>query len=271
MRKTARSSTSTYKIVHIDIDAAEINKNVRSNVSVIGDVKDVLTALLPLVRETKRPEWMAKVAEWKGKDYKPQDKEGVLRPHQIMRQITAALDEDAIIATDVGQHQMWAAQYCGKIKPRHFITSGGLGTMGYGFGASIGAQVAKPQSRVVMVTGDGSFHMNLNEMCTAVSFGLPIVVVVMNNHVLGMVRQWQTLFYDKRYSATTLDRKTDYVKLADAFGGLGFRATTEEEFKEVFAKALASGRPCIIDAVIDRDERVLPMIAPGCTIDEIIM
>ena len=236
-----------------------------------GDVKDVLTALLPLVRETKRPEWMAKVAEWKGKDYKPQDKEGVLRPHQIMRQITAALDEDAIIATDVGQHQMWAAQYCGKIKPRHFITSGGLGTMGYGFGASIGAQVAKPQSRVVMVTGDGSFHMNLNEMCTAVSFGLPIVVVVMNNHVLGMVRQWQTLFYDKRYSATTLDRKTDYVKLADAFGGLGFRATTEEEFKEVFAKALASGRPCIIDAVIDRDERVLPMIAPGCTIDEIIM
>ena len=259
------------KIVHIDIDAAEINKNVRSNVSVIGDVKDVLTALLPLVRETKRPEWMAKVAEWKGKDYKPQDKEGVLRPHQIMRQITAALDEDAIIATDVGQHQMWAAQYCGKIKPRHFITSGGLGTMGYGFGASIGAQVAKPQSRVVMVTGDGSFHMNLNEMCTAVSFGLPIVVVVMNNHVLGMVRQWQTLFYDKRYSATTLDRKTDYVKLADAFGGLGFRATTEEEFKEVFAKALASGRPCIIDAMIDRDERVLPMIAPGCTIDEIIM
>ena len=201
----------------------------------------------------------------------PRHGEGVTGAARVVRESAAALDEDAIIATDVGQHQMWAAQYCGKIKLRHFITSGGLGTMGYGFGASIGAQVAKPQSRVVMVTGDGSFHMNLNEMCTAVSFGLPIVVVVMNNHVLGMVRQWQTLFYDKRYSATTLDRKTDYVKLADAFGGLGFRATTEEEFKEVFAKAIASGRPCIIDAVIDRDERVLPMIAPGCTIDEIIM
>ncbi len=259
------------KVIHIDIDAAEINKNIQSAVSVIGDVKDVLTALLPHIAERKRPEWMAKVAEWKTKDYKPKDKDGALRPHQIMRQISALTDDDVVIATDVGQHQMWAAQYCGRIKPRHFITSGGLGTMGFGFGAAMGAQVAKPQSRVVMITGDGSFHMNLNEMCTAVSFGLPIVVVVMNNHVLGMVRQWQTLFYEKRYSATTLDRKTDYVKLADAFGGLGFRASTEAEFADVFAKALASGRPCIIDAVIDRDERVLPMIAPGCTIDEIIM
>ena len=259
------------KVVHIDIDAAEINKNIQTKLSVIGDVKEVLAALLPLVAEQKRPEWMAKVAEWKTKDYKPADKPGVLRPHQIMEVVSDALGEDGIIATDVGQHQMWAAQYCGRIKPRHFITSGGLGTMGFGFGAAMGAQVAMPDNRVVMITGDGSFHMNMNEMCTAVSFGLPIVVVVMNNHVLGMVRQWQTLFYEKRYSATTLDRKTDYVKLADAFGGLGFRATTKDEFAQVFAEALASGRPCIIDAVIDRDERVLPMIAPGCTIDDIIM
>lgn len=259
------------KVVHIDIDAAEINKNIQTKLSVIGDVKEVLAALLPLVAEQKRPEWMAKVAEWKTKDYKPADKLGVLRPHQIMEVVSDALGEDGIIATDVGQHQMWAAQYCGRIKPRHFITSGGLGTMGFGFGAAMGAQVAMPDNRVVMITGDGSFHMNMNEMCTAVSFGLPIVVVVMNNHVLGMVRQWQTLFYEKRYSATTLDRKTDYVKLADAFGGLGFRATTKDEFAQVFAEALASGRPCIIDAVIDRDERVLPMIAPGCTIDDIIM
>ena len=208
-------------IIHIDIDAAEINKNIPCNLSVVGDVKDVLKKLLPLVVKTEHKEWIAKIDAWRSKDYKPKDIAGVLRPHQIIGCVADNITDDDIVTTDVGQHQMWAAQYARRTKPRHFVTSGGLGTMGFGYGASIGAQVAKPDRRVVMITGDGSFHMNMNEMCTAVTYNLPIITVVVNNHVLGMVRQWQTQFYGKRYSCTTLDRKTDYVKLAEAFGALG--------------------------------------------------
>ena len=258
-------------IIHIDIDAAEINKNIPCNLSVVGDVKDVLKKLLPLIKPTKHTDWIAQIDKWRSKDYKPKDVEGVLRPHQIIGCVADNITEDDIVTTDVGQHQMWAAQYARRTKPRHFVTSGGLGTMGFGYGASIGAQVARPDCKVVMITGDGSFHMNMNEMCTAVTYNLPIVTVVVNNHVLGMVRQWQTQFYGKRYSCTTLDRKTDYVKLAEAFGALGFRATTVEELDEALKKALASGRPCVIDAVIDRDEKVLPMIPPGGSIDDIVM
>ena len=258
-------------IIHIDIDAAEINKNIPCNLSVVGDVKVVLEKLLPLVKESKHSDWIAQIEKWRSKDYKPKDIAGVLRPHQIIGCVADNITEDDIVTTDVGQHQMWAAQYARRTKPRHFVTSGGLGTMGFGYGASIGAQVAKPDRKVVMITGDGSFHMNMNEMCTAVTYNLPIVTVVVNNHVLGMVRQWQTQFYGKRYSCTTLDRKTDYVKLAEAFGALGFRATTLEELDEALKKALASGRPCVIDAVIDRDEKVLPMIPPGGSIDDIVM
>ena len=258
-------------IIHIDIDAAEINKNIPCNLSVVGDVKDVLKKLLPLIKPTKHADWIAQIDKWRSKDYKPKDVEGVLRPHQIIGCVADNITEDDIVTTDVGQHQMWAAQYARRTKPRHFVTSGGLGTMGFGYGASIGAQVARPDCKVVMITGDGSFHMNMNEMCTAVTYNLPIVTVVVNNHVLGMVRQWQTQFYGKRYSCTTLDRKTDYVKLAEAFGALGFRATTVEELDEALKKALASGRPCVIDAVIDRDEKVLPMIPPGGSIDDIVM
>lgn len=258
-------------IIHIDIDAAEINKNIPCNMSVVGDVKDVINKLLPLIKETNHKEWMAQIEKWRSTDYKPKDIPGVLRPHQIIGCVADNITDDDIVTTDVGQHQMWAAQYARRTKPRHFVTSGGLGTMGFGYGASIGAQVAKPDRKVVMITGDGSFHMNLNELCTAVTYNLPIVTVVVNNHVLGMVRQWQTQFYGKRYSCTTLDRKTDYVKLAEAFGALGFRATTLEELDEALKKALASGRPCVIDAVIDRDEKVLPMIPPGGSIDDIVM
>lgn len=258
-------------IIHIDIDAAEINKNIPCNMSVVGDVKDVIKKLLPLIKETNHKEWMAQIEKWRSTDYKPKDIPGVLRPHQIIGCVADNITDDDIVTTDVGQHQMWAAQYARRTKPRHFVTSGGLGTMGFGYGASIGAQVAKPDRKVVMITGDGSFHMNLNELCTAVTYNLPIVTVVVNNHVLGMVRQWQTQFYGKRYSCTTLDRKTDYVKLAEAFGALGFRATTLEELDEALKKALASGRPCVIDAVIDRDEKVLPMIPPGGSIDDIVM
>lgn len=259
------------KVIHIDIDAAEINKNVTCDLSVIGDVKQVLNKLLPLLNPANHDEWLKQIDEWKKYDYKPKDIEGVLRPHQVIQAISDEIGEDGIIVTDVGQHQMWAAQYSKRTKPRSFLTSGGLGTMGYGYGASIGAQSAFPKRKVAHITGDGSFHMNLNELCTSVTYNLPIVSIVLNNSVLGMVRQWQTQFYGKRYSQTTLERATDYVKLADAFGAKGFRATTLDELKAALKEAYAFKKPCIIEAVIDRDEKVLPMIPPGQTIDEIVM
>ena len=259
------------KVIHIDIDAAEINKNVSCDLSVIGDVKEVLSKLLPLVKKANHDEWLKQIEDWKQYDYKPKDIEGVLRPHQVIQTISDEIGENGIIVTDVGQHQMWAAQYSKRTQPRSFLTSGGLGTMGYGYGAAIGAQTAFPDRKVAHITGDGSFHMNLNELCTSVSYNLPIVSIVLNNNVLGMVRQWQTQFYGKRYSQTTLERATDYVKLAEAFGGKGFRATTLDELKKALKDAYASKKPCIIEAVIDRDEKVLPMIPPGQTIDEIVM
>ena len=259
------------KVIHIDIDAAEINKNVTCDLSVIGDVKQVLNKLLPLLNPAKHDEWLKQIDEWKKYDYKPKDIEGVLRPHQVIQAISDEIGEDGIIVTDVGQHQMWAAQYSKRTKPRSFLTSGGLGTMGYGYGASIGAQSAFPKRKVAHITGDGSFHMNLNELCTSVTYNLPIVSIVLNNSVLGLVIQWQTQFYGKRYSQTTLERATDYVKLADAFGAKGFRATTLDELKAALKEAYALKKPCIIEAVIDRDEKVLPMIPPGQTIDEIVM
>lgn len=259
------------KVIHIDIDKAEINKNIACDLSVVGDVKEVLTELLPMINKAKHDEWLAQIDEWKKYDYKPVDKDGVLRPHQIIQAISDEIGEDGIIVTDVGQHQMWAAQYSKRTKSRSFLTSGGLGTMGYGYGAAIGAQKAYPNRKVVHITGDGSFHMNLNELCTSVSFSLPIVSVVINNSVLGMVRQWQTQFYGKRYSQTTLERATDYVKLAEAFGGVGYKATTLDELKKALKDAYATGKPCIIEAVIDRDEKVLPMIPAGKSVDEIIM
>lgn len=259
------------KIIHIDVDAAEINKNVPCDCAIIGDVKDALNAMLPNINDAKHGEWLAQIDEWKKFDYKPKNIEGVLRPHQVMQAINEAIGEDGIIVTDVGQHQMWAAQYGKRVKPRSFLTSGGLGTMGYGYGAAIGAQYAFPNRKVALCTGDGCFHMNLNELCTSVKYNLPVVTIIFNNQVLGMVRQWQTQFYGKRYSSTTLERATDYVALAEAFGAVGYRATTLEELQDALAKAFATGRPCVIDAVIDRDEKVLPMIPAGKTIDEIIM
>ncbi|MEG2413228.1 MAG: biosynthetic-type acetolactate synthase large subunit [Clostridia bacterium] len=263
--------TKDAKIIHIDIDAAEINKNVHCDHSVVGDVKEALTLMLPQICKADHSEWLAQINEWKKFDYQPKDVDGVLRPHQVVRAMSDAIGQDGIIVTDVGQHQMWAAQYGKRVKPRCFLTSGGLGTMGFGYGAAIGAQTAFPDKKVILATGDGCFHMNLNELCTSVSKNLPIVTVVFNNCVLGMVRQWQTQFYGKRYSETTLDRATDYVKLAEAFGAVGYRATTLEQLQKALADAFATHRPCVIDAVIDRDEKVLPMIPAGKTVDEIIM
>lgn len=258
-------------VIHIDIDEAEINKNVASNIGIAGDVKEVLTALLPMITAAKHIEWITEIDKWRENDYKPVSIEGVLRPHEIVDCISGAVGDDGIIVTDVGQHQMWTAQYSKRVKSRSFLTSGGLGTMGYGLGGAIGAQMACPDRRVVLATGDGSFHMNMNEMCTCVKNNLPIVVVVFNNYVLGMVRQWQMQFYDKRYSETSIERSTDYVKLAEAFGAKGFRANTKEELKIAINEAFKSGGPCIIDAIIDKDEKVLPMIPSGQTVDEIIM
>ncbi len=259
------------RIIHVDIDAAEINKNIETTCSVVSDAKTFLEKVLPYVKENKHTAWLEQIAEWRQKlDYRAKDDESVIHPHQLLRTVTEETPEDTIIATDVGQHQLWSAQYNGRRHPRQFLTSGGLGTMGFGYGAAVGAQIAFPGRTVVHITGDGSFHMNLNEICTAVSYKLPIITVIMNNRVLGNVRQWQTMFYGGRYSQTDPHRKTDYVKLADAFGAVGYRATNIAELREALRKAQQSEDPVLIDCQIDKDERVLPMIPAGGTIDDLV-
>ena len=259
------------RIIHVDIDAAEINKNIDTTCSVVSDAKTFLEKVLPYVKENKHTAWLTQIAEWRQKlDYRAKDDESVIHPHQLLRTVTEETPEDTIIATDVGQHQLWSAQYNGRRHPRQFLTSGGLGTMGFGYGAAVGAQTAFPGRTVVHITGDGSFHMNLNEICTAVSYKLPIITIIMNNRVLGNVRQWQTMFYGGRYSQTDPHRKTDYVKLADAFGAVGYRASNITELREALRKAQQSDGPVLIDCQIDKDERVLPMIPAGGTIDDLV-
>ncbi len=264
---------SEAKIIQIDIDVSEVNKNVLVDAYLVGDVKQVLTDLIPMVEEKQHPEWVEQIKEWQRHDYHPKDSEEKLRPHQVMHTISEMCGEDTVYVTDVGQHQMWAAQFLHHVHPRSFLTSGGLGTMGYGYGAAIGAQMAVKDTgkQVVHITGDGSFHMNLNEACTAVSYNLPIITVIMNNSVLGMVRQWQTAFYEKRYSHTDPERKTDFVKLGEAFGLKAYRATNPAEFKEALKKALNAKGPVWIECIIEKDEKVLPMIPAGGTIEDIIM
>lgn len=260
------------KIVQVDIDPAEVNKNIEVDHNVIGDARDVLEAVLPLIDHADHTPWKEQIATWKKRmDYRPKDDDSVIRPHQLMKKINELLDKDDIVATDVGQHQMWAAQFTGREKPRTFLSSGGLGTMGYGYGAAIGAQVACPNRKVVHITGDGSFHMNLQEMCTAVSYHLPVVTVIVDNAVLGMVRQWQTSFYGHRYSNTDPHRKTDFVKLAEAFGAKGIRCKTLAEFEAALREALKADGPVIIDAIVDKDERVLPFIPAGQTINNVVI
>ena len=260
------------KIIQIDIDPSELGKNVDIDLSLTGDASYVLQAILPHVKEAKHADWMDQIHAWQAMDYKPVDSDNELKPHQIINEICEQAGPEAVYVTDVGQHQMWAAQYLHHTKSRGFLTSGGLGTMGFGYGAAIGAQMALGRdARVVMLTGDGSFHMNLNEGCTAVSYDLPIITVIFNNQVLGMVRQWQTTFYEKRYSDTDPHRKTDFVKLAEAFGAKGYRATTPAEFKVAFTDAMKQQGPSWIDCRIDKDEKVLPMIPGGGTIEDIIM
>ena len=260
------------KIIQIDIDPSELGKNVDIDLSLTGDASYVLQAILPHVKEAKHTDWMDQIHAWQAMDYKPVDSDTELKPHQIINEICEQAGPEAVYVTDVGQHQMWAAQYLHHTKSRGFLTSGGLGTMGFGYGAAIGAQMALGRdARVVMLTGDGSFHMNLNEGCTAVSYELPIITVIFNNQVLGMVRQWQTTFYEKRYSDTDPHRRTDFVKLAEAFGAKGYRAETPAEFKAAFADAMKQKGPSWIDCRIGKDEKVLPMIPGGGSINDIIM
>ncbi len=257
--------------IQIDIDTSEINKNVLVDVGISADIKEFLTKLLPLIKKGDHSEWVSQATEWKKKtgDVKSQDAE--LHPSEIIHAVCDLTDKETIYVTDVGQHQMWTAQYLKHEKTENFITSGGLGTMGYGYGAAIGAQIGCPKKRVIHFTGDGSFHMNLNEACTAVSQKLPIITIIMNNRVLGMVYQWQTSFYGKRFAATTPERKTNFPKLAEAFGAKGFSAGDPQEFEEVFKQALKESGPVWIDCAISREERVLPMIPGGGTIEDMII
>lgn len=255
------------KILQIDIDPAEIDKNILTDASVTGDIKEVLIILNEKVEQQSHEEWKQQIEEYKEKHPLTYHPEGLTGPY-IVEEIYRQTNGDAIITTEVGQHQMWAAQFYKYTKPRTFLTSGGLGTMGYGLGASLGAKMGMPDKTVVNVAGDGCFRMNMNEIATAARYNIPIIQVVVNNHVLGMVRQWQTLFYEKRYSATVLNDAVDFVKLAEAMGAVGIRAATREEFQKAFQEALAMGKPVVIDCQIDSDEKVWPMVAPGAAISE---
>lgn len=258
------------KIIQIDIDPTEINKNVKVDSYIVGDIREVLKKLFPMINEKENIAWMNKMNELKALNNKEVVKEGVLTPEYLFTLLNKMNNGNFIITTEVGQHQMWTAQNYKFYKPRTFISSCGLGTMGFGMGASIGAQMGNPKAVVFNIAGDGSFGMDCNEFATAVNFKLPIKVIVMNNNALGMVRQWQSLFYEGRYAETTLNRATDFVKLAEAFGGTGFRVEKPEELQEILEKALATDGPVIIDYKINSDDMVFPMVAPGAPINEII-
>ncbi len=259
------------KIIHIDIDPAEIGKNVRVDIPIVGDAKNILKSLARFVKieQAKTEAWVTKINSWKKEYPLTYKKDNLLRPQFVVEQISEVCP-DAIICTEVGQNQMWAAQYFNYKNPRTFISSGGLGTMGYGFPAAIGAKVGKPECTVIDIAGDGSFQMNSQELATVVQNDIPVIVAILNNGVLGMVRQWQKLFFNQRYSATCLKGSVDFVKLAEAYGALGLRATKKSEVKDVIIEAVKSGRPTVIDFVVEKEENVTPMVPAGAAINEIL-
>ena len=256
------------KVIHIDIDAAEINKNIRVDASLIGDLKTVLAAINGKLQPQTHSEWMNRIQDLKDRYPLKYDKEGLSCPY-VIEEIDRITKGDAIITTDVGQHQMWAAQYYHYTQPRTFLSSGGLGTMGYGLGACIGAQVGQPDKICINIAGDGCFRMNMNELATASRYNIPIIQVVINNHVLGMVRQWQTLFYGKRYSQTVLNDKVDFCKVAEGLGCNAIRVESKEEFAPALEKALALKAPVLIECVIPEDDKVFPMVPAGAPINEV--
>ena len=264
----AKKFADNAKILQIDIDPAEINKNIQTDASLIGDVREVLRLLNSRVKQQNHDAWIEKITDYK-KTYPMRfPAEGLSGPY-LVDAIYKKTNGEAIIVTEVGQHQMWAAQFYKYAKPRTFLTSGGLGTMGYGLGAAIGAQIGRPDRQVINIAGDGCFRMNMNEIATAVREKLPLIEVVVNNHVLGMVRQWQDLFYEKRFSHTVLNDSVDFVKLAEAMGATGIRVTTREEFEAALEKALAMRTPVLLDCIINCDDKVWPMVAPGAAISEV--
>ena len=263
----AQKFAQNAKIIQIDVDVAEMNKNVMISAGVVGDIKVVLDRLNERLEQQNHAEWVAKIQKYK-EDYPLVYHKDVLSGPFVVEEIYRQTKGEAIISTEVGQHQMWAAQFYKYTKPRTFLTSGGLGTMGYGLGAALGAKSGREDKVVVNIAGDGCFRMNMNEIATAVRHNIPVIQVVINNHVLGMVRQWQNLFYGQRYSATVLNDAVDFVKLAEAMGAEGIRVTTQEEFKSAFEKAMNLGRPVVIDCQIDSDDKVWPMVAPGAAISE---
>ena len=257
--------------IHIDIDASEINKNVLIDCGVVADAREFLTELMPKIKEKSRADWVSLTTGWKARTGDVKSSAAELHPSEIIDIVCRNTDKDSIYVTDVGQHQMWVAQYLKHEKTRRFLTSGGLGTMGFGYGAAIGASKGCPDARVIHFTGDGSLHMNLNEASTAVSQNLPIITIIMNNQVLGMVYQWQTTFYNSRYSFTDPHRKTDFPAVAEAFGAKGLSASTPQEFEEAFTQALKETGPVWIDCHIAKDELVLPMIPSGGTVEDMIV
>jgi acetolactate synthase-1/2/3 large subunit len=268
-----------FSIIHIDIDGAELHKNIAADVAIKGDLHDSLERLIAMTEEKKRPQWNERIRELRAEELrrtesalsiaKEKTGSGKLSPYDIIDVISSRAEEDTVIVTDVGQHQMWTAQRYPLKKPRTFLSSGGLGTMGFGLGAAVGAASATGK-RCILFTGDGSFGMDLCELATAVSQELPITVVIMNNGVLGMVRQLQTIFYDRRYSNTTLDRRTDFAKLAEAFGARGGHAASVSELEKLADEALSCNTPFVIDCAVDSDELVLPMLPPNGSVDDII-
>lgn len=268
-KKFAENAT----VFHIDIDPAEINKNIPAKAQLVGDIKSILQRLLPLIKENSHSEWLKKVDEWKKEvpSTYSEVKENSVNPKFMLETVNKIAGDDTFITTEVGEHQMWTAQFYPFSKPRTFLTSGGLGTMGYGTGAAMGAQVANPQKRVVHIAGDGSFRMNCNELCTIERYNLPIVIVLVNNGSLGNVRVWQKLFYEKRYSHTTLDFGPDWKKLADAYGIGYVKANNNAEFEKVFKEAFDAKKPFIVDTIVDIDEMILPMAIPGKPIDDQMM
>lgn len=255
------------KILHIDIDAAEVNKNIRTDAAIIGDLKTVLKELNSKLEPQRHDDWIAYIKELKEKYPLKYESDKLTCPY-IIEEIDRITEGKAIISTDVGQHQMWAAQYYKYTQPRTFLSSGGLGTMGYGLGACIGAKVGKPDKICVNIAGDGCFRMNMNELATASRYNIPIVQVIINNHVLGMVRQWQTLFYDKRYSQTVLEDKVDYVKVSEALGCEARRVTKREEVAPALEWAISLGKPVVLDCVIEEDDKVFPMVPAGAPISD---